>query len=323
MTVRKLDHAGREVTAYPGRVLGRTPTSVVLATRWERPPMDLGYVVLETGDRWIEIFYSDCWYNVLRIHAGDGRLKGWYCNITRPARISALEVIAEDLALDLWVDCLGRATLLDEDEFAALSLTARERAAAREAVDTLERMASRGMSPFACGGEGEMDEPVEVVVGRLLREQGLTLAAAESCTGGLVGHRITDVAGSSDYYLGSVTAYANGAKEALLGVQRRTLEEHGAVSAEAALAMARGIRRVLAADLGLSVTGIAGPAGGTPEKPVGLVFVGLAAPDGEWVERHVWQGNRLANKAASAEAALDLVRRYLERDAQERRSGLR
>ena len=100
MTVRKLDHAGREVTAYPGRVLVRTRASVVLATRWERPQMDLGYVVLEPGDRWVETFYASRWYNVLRIHAGDGRLKGWYCNITRPARIGATEVIAEELGTE-------------------------------------------------------------------------------------------------------------------------------------------------------------------------------------------------------------------------------
>jgi len=156
-----------------------------------------------------------------------------------------------------------------------------------------------------------MDAPLEVVVGRLLRQRGLTLAVAESCTGGLIGHRLTDVPGSSAYYLGSVTAYAYEAKEALLGVRHNTLYAHGAVSAETALEMARGIRRVLQADLGLAVTGIAGPDGGTAEKPVGLVYIGLAAPDGEWVERHVWAGERRENKAASAEAALALVRRYL------------
>ncbi|HID88406.1 MAG TPA: CinA family protein [Anaerolineales bacterium] len=157
-----------------------------------------------------------------------------------------------------------------------------------------------------------MEEPLEVVLGRLLRERGLTLAVAESCTGGLIGHRITDVPGSSAYYVGSVTAYAYEAKEILLGVRHNTLYEHGAVSRETALEMARGIRRVLRADLGLAVTGIAGPGGGTEEKPVGLVYIALSAPEGEWVERHVWEGGRQANKAASAEAALDLVRRYLE-----------
>jgi len=151
-----------------------------------------------------------------------------------------------------------------------------------------------------------------VVVGRLLRERGLTLAVAESCTGGLVSHRITNVPGSSDYYRGAVTAYANDVKEKLLQVLRQTLVRHGAVSEQTAAEMARGIRRVIAADVGISVTGIAGPTGGTPEKPVGLVYVGLNASDAAWVERHVFDGDRLKNKERAAEAALNLVRRYLE-----------
>lgn len=155
-------------------------------------------------------------------------------------------------------------------------------------------------------------QPLEEVVGKLLRERGWTLAMAESCTGGLIGHRITDVPGSSEYYLGSVTAYAYEAKEVLLGVRHRTLYELGAVSPETALEMARGVRRVLHADVGVGVTGIAGPGGGTPEKPVGLVYVALAAPDGEWVEEHVWEGDRSTNKALTAEAALALLHRYLE-----------
>jgi nicotinamide-nucleotide amidase len=310
MTVRKLDHAGRLVTAYPGRVLHRTATSIALETAWERLPLDLGYVVLETGDRWVEFFYADRWYNAFRIHAADGRLKGIYCNITRPAEITATTVSAEDLALDLWIDPQGRLTVLDEDEFAALPLTATERAAAQAARAALERMAAQGTGPWA-QEVTQMEEPLEAVVGKLLLQRRMTLAVAESCTGGLVGHRITNVAGSSAYYLGSVTAYAYEAKEALLGVRRATLYEHGAVSAETAQEMAQGVRRALRSDLGLSVTGIAGPDGGTPDKPVGLVYIALAAPDSLWVEQHIWRGDRLANKAASAEAALDLVRRYL------------
>jgi len=313
MTVRKLDHNGREVIAYPGRVLARTPVSVALATCWERPPADLGYVVLEPGDRWVEAFYTDRWYDVLEIRTAEGRLKGWYCNITRPAHITATEVRAEDLALDLWVDCQGRAAVLDEEEFAALDLSPKERAAALAALATLKEMAAQGAAPFAGGMEGGMEEPLEVVVGELLRKRGLTLAVAESCTGGLIGHRITNVPGSSDYYLGSVTAYAYEVKEALLGVRHNTLYEHGAVSAETALEMAQGVRQVMRADLGLAVTGIAGPGGGMPGKPVGLVYLALVAPDGEWVERHVWTGSRQANKAASAEASLELVCRYLDR----------
>jgi nicotinamide-nucleotide amidase len=157
-----------------------------------------------------------------------------------------------------------------------------------------------------------MGQPLEVTLGRLLRERGLTLAVAESCTGGLVGHRITQVAGSSHYFAGGVISYSNRAKETLLGVRRETLARYGAVSAETAREMAQGARRALQTDLGLAVTGIAGPGGGTPEKPVGLVYVGLATADAAWTERHVWHGDRPANKAQSAQAALDLLRRYLK-----------
>ena len=155
------------------------------------------------------------------------------------------------------------------------------------------------------------DEPLEVTIGTLLRQQGLWLAVAESCTGGLVGHRITNIPGSSEYYLGSVTAYAYEAKERLLGVSHDLLLKYGAVSPETALAMARGIRRTLGADIGVSVTGIAGPGGGLPNKPVGLVWLGLSAPRGERAFSHVWGGSRIENKEYSAQAALQLVVDYL------------
>ncbi len=156
------------------------------------------------------------------------------------------------------------------------------------------------------------ERDLEVIVGRLLATRGLTLAVAESCTGGLVGHRITNVPGSSDYYRGSITAYANNVKEALLDVRGESLDRYGAVSEQTAREMAEGVRQVMEADLGVSVTGIAGPTGGTPGKPVGLVYVGLATPSGGWVEKHVFEGDRWENKSWSAEAALDMVRRYME-----------
>jgi len=156
-----------------------------------------------------------------------------------------------------------------------------------------------------------MDERVEEAVGRLLTERKLTLALGESCTGGLVAHRLTNVPGSSSYVLGGIVAYSNEAKERLLGVRHATLEEHGAVSGETAIEMARGARTALGADVGLSVTGIAGPSGGTPDKPVGLVYVALAAGSVERVERFVWNGDREGNKVQSAEAALALLREYL------------
>ena len=153
---------------------------------------------------------------------------------------------------------------------------------------------------------------LENEVGRLLAERGLTLATAESCTGGLVAHRITNVPGSSEYYLGGFVAYAYEAKEMFLGVRHETLVAHGAVSVETAREMAKGVRERLGADLGLSVTGIAGPGGGTPEKPVGLVYVALSAPGVDLCQRYVWQGDRAANKAQSVDAALQLVASHLQ-----------
>jgi len=160
--------------------------------------------------------------------------------------------------------------------------------------------------------EPQEDTPVEVIVGRLLKQRGLTLALAESCTGGLISHRITNVPGSSAYYQGSAVAYSNEIKESILGVRPDTLRRYGAVSEYTALEMARGVRHAFHADIGLAVTGIAGPDGGTPEKPVGLIYVSLAAPGIERVERHVWSGNRWENKERSSVAVLDLLRRYLE-----------
>ncbi|RME87834.1 MAG: CinA family protein [Anaerolineae bacterium] len=159
-----------------------------------------------------------------------------------------------------------------------------------------------------------MTAPLEVRLGDLLRARSLTLAVAESCTGGLLGDRITNVAGSSDYFLGGVIAYANRVKEEVLGVPAETLEREGAVSRETVLAMARGVRRLLGADVALSVSGIAGPGGGTPEKPVGTTWIALSAPEGAWARRFRWQGDRLENKALSAEAALRLLLSYLEGD---------
>jgi PncC family amidohydrolase len=158
----------------------------------------------------------------------------------------------------------------------------------------------------------EMNEPLEVAISRLLRERGQTLAIAESCTGGLLGHRVTNVPGSSDYFLGAIVAYSYEAKERLLGVRHETLYHHGAVSAETALEMARGARRALGADIGLAVTGIAGPGGGLPDKPVGLTWIALSTRDGEWTERHGWDGDRLQNKADSVEASLALLLRVLQ-----------
>ena len=158
-----------------------------------------------------------------------------------------------------------------------------------------------------------MAEPLEVIVGQLLLQRKLTVALAESCTGGLVGHRMTDVPGSSAYLLGGIVAYSYDAKELLLGVKHNTLYDYGAVSAETAVEMARGARRALGADIGVSVTGIAGPDGGLPGKPVGLVYICLSARDFERVEKFVWNEDRAGNKRASSEAALQMLQEYLTR----------
>ena len=153
---------------------------------------------------------------------------------------------------------------------------------------------------------------VEEAIGNLLTQRGQTLTTAESCTGGLLSHRITNVPGSSAYFLGGLITYSNEAKEALLNVSHATLLAHGAVSEETAREMARGARRRLGADIAVSVTGIAGPSGGTPEKPVGLVYIALSAPDSERCQRHLWHGDRIANKEQSTDAALKLILSYLQ-----------
>ncbi|MBI4591176.1 MAG: nicotinamide-nucleotide amidohydrolase family protein [Candidatus Rokubacteria bacterium] len=158
---------------------------------------------------------------------------------------------------------------------------------------------------------GRDQESLEGVVGRLLRERGLTLAVAESCTGGLLGHRITNVSGSSVYFERGVVAYSNRAKEELLGVPRQLLVARGAVSAPVAEAMARGICRASNTPLGLAVTGIAGPEGGSPAKPVGTVFVALAYPGGAESRQFRFAGGRESIKWQSAQMALDLLRRWL------------
>jgi PncC family amidohydrolase len=166
--------------------------------------------------------------------------------------------------------------------------------------------------------EANLEEPLEVQVGQWLQKKHLKLVAAESCTGGLIGHRITNVPGSSEYYLGSITAYAYEAKERFLGVRHETLERYGAVSRETVIEMARGIRQALAGAfpieqlVGISVSGIAGPGGGTPDKPVGLVWVGMSTADGDRAWKFLWKGNRVENKALTAQAALQLVLDHLQ-----------
>jgi len=156
-----------------------------------------------------------------------------------------------------------------------------------------------------------VDDLLEIRIGSLLRSGGYKLASAESCTGGLIGHRLTNVPGSSDYYLGGIIAYAYPAKVALLGVSWETLRQYGAVSREVVLEMARGARLALEADLAVSVSGIAGPGGALPGKPVGTIWLGLSAGEGEWAQVFCFQGDREQNKSFAAQAALQFVYDYL------------
>ena len=157
-----------------------------------------------------------------------------------------------------------------------------------------------------------MKTTLEFQIGDLLRARSWTLATAESCTGGLVADRITDVPGSSDYFVGGIVAYANAVKTQTLGVASETIARYGAVSRETVLEMAQGARAALRADIAVSVSGIAGPGGGQPGKPTGTIWVGLAAADGAWARTFLWDGDRVANKAASAEAVLQMLYDYLQ-----------
>jgi PncC family amidohydrolase len=162
------------------------------------------------------------------------------------------------------------------------------------------------------GINADMSIPLEQRIGTILRSRSLKLATAESCTGGLIADLITNIPGSSDYFLGGVVAYAYEAKVVLLHVSWDTLRLKGAVSRETVIEMARGVRTTLGADIGISVSGIAGPGGALPHKPVGTTWIGLSTLGGEWTRKFVWKGDRRSNKQTSAEAALQLALDYLD-----------
>jgi len=172
----------------------------------------------------------------------------------------------------------------------------------------LERRIAEVLGEDCYGRDGET---LEQAVGRRLSARGLTLATAESCTGGLVGHRLTGVAGSSAFFERGVVVYSNRAKEELLGVPAEILRTHGAVSGPCAEAMVRGICERSGAACGLSITGIAGPDGGTPTKPVGTVFIGLAVSGAVEARHFRFSGGRASVKWQSSQMALDMLRRSL------------
>jgi nicotinamide-nucleotide amidase len=183
----------------------------------------------------------------------------------------------------------------------------------------LRRLKSKFMGRLRNHVFSETGDSLEEVVGLLLKKQKKTLAVAESCSGGLISHRLTNVPGSSEYFLEGAIAYSNAAKIELLAVSPDLIKTHGAVSFPVARAMASGIRRLARADLGLAVTGIAGPTGGSPEKPIGLVFTALAWPGGTEVQKNLFLGKREQVKLQSAQKGLDMVRRHLLQNARSKK----
>jgi nicotinamide-nucleotide amidase len=181
---------------------------------------------------------------------------------------------------------------------------------AEKAAETSSKRLAAKLDPFVYARD---DESMEKVVGYLLSMEEATLSVAESCTGGLIGYRLTRVPGSSDYFSGGVIAYSNDLKKRLLGVKQAVLRKHGAVSEEVAIAMAQGVRARCRSDYGLAVTGLAGPGGGSDSKPVGMVYVAVAWDGAERARGLRLFGGRGAVRRASAQAALELLRRALLR----------
>ncbi len=192
-----------------------------------------------------------------------------------------------------------------------ISLRGEDEPTVTRELDRVKEEITRLVGPhiFAVG-----NETMEQVVGRKLVERDLTLSVAESCTGGLVGHRLTRVPGSSKYFEGGVIVYSNEAKKELLGVRQGTLGQYGAVSGESVREMAQGVKERLATDLGLGITGIAGPEGGTEEKPVGTVYIGLSTGERLFSRRYRFWGSRDQVKSNTSSMALDWIRRYLNED---------
>jgi nicotinamide-nucleotide amidase len=219
---------------------------------------------------------------------------------------STLEAELRDLARDGEVE-LGFRTAFPDNFLRPVARAASAEEADRRIADVVAGIRAK-LGPIVFG---EGDATMESVVGRLLREAGKTLATAESCTGGLIAERITDVPGSSAWFLGSVVAYSNAAKASLLGVPAAVIEREGAVSEPVIRAMAEGARTRFGSDFALATSGISGPEGGTPSKPVGLVWIALAQASGTHAESFVFAVDRSRHRSLTAQVALDWIRRTL------------
>ncbi len=191
-----------------------------------------------------------------------------------------------------------------------LTVKSASKAECEERLREAEKLIRAAIDSYIYGVD---DETLEQKVAELLVKVDARVAVAESCTGGLLSHKLTNVPGSSGYFLGGVVAYSNFAKMTVLGVQADTLRQFGAVSGQTAKEMAEGVRNLLKADFGLSTTGIAGPTGGTEEKPVGLVYIGFSDGTTPTAKKLIFTNDRLANKERSSYAALELLRRYLKK----------
>jgi nicotinamide-nucleotide amidase len=244
---------------------------------------------------------------VLKQRAGDKLI------VRRTLSIFGLtESATDELAAPIYTEYRNPSTtILFKDGQIELHLTAQARGES-EAVKLLDELAGRldevlGEYIFSRG-----NETLEEVVGQSLKRRGYTLATAESCTGGLLAGRITDVPGSSEYFLEGVVSYSNDAKIDLLGVPKKWIKTHGAVSEQVAGAMASGIRKRAGSTFGLGVTGVAGPGGGSDEKPVGLVYIALADDSQTTTRRFIFPGDRQFIRTLSVNAALDMIRRRVK-----------
>ena len=311
LLIRKYDHRDTLKVHYEGRLVKRDEHSLTAKAEWTSPTVRLGYVTLDAGDIFVETFFDDRWYNIFKIKAGPqspqpGLIKGWYANISRPARFLPNDVEWDDLALDVWMWPNGDMQVLDEHEFEAIKpdLTMLEQQQAVFALDEVKQVLQCEWRTYANDS-----------IAKLLKQRQWTLGTAESCTGGLISDTLTDRSGCSDYFMGGIVSYSNGVKNEALGVNLNTLNTVGAVSQETAIEMARGVRRALQVDVGISATGIAGPGGGSDEKPVGLVYVGYSSPEADSVRKFVWPYDRRGNKRATADAALKMLMELLTTSA--------
>jgi nicotinamide-nucleotide amidase len=307
----------------PGRATGEVVRRVLESASGPRPfaagtetaPAGLGSRSVEIGDRAVVVVVADEEFDrALAEHVvpvARALARGFAA--VRTLRVTGLAHQEVEVRLGDWLTAPGGdvcVTLLSAPAETWVRLEARgtTEAAAQAALDLADATIAARLGEDCFGRD---DETLERVVGRLLLDRGAMLAVAESCTGGLLGHRLTSVPGSSAWFERGVMVYSNQAKEELLGVPADVPRTHGAVSAPCAEAMVRGVCRLARTGYGLAVTGIAGPSGGTPAKPVGTVFVGVAVGDAVSTHHFRFAGDRASIKWQSAQAALDLLRRRL------------